>query len=102
MYRDRRFGCPQCGESLVQYDARDKWRCAKCGGVLVAGAELERELGEQGRELVLETRTGLRETRPCPYCHEPMTGFWLDDVSLDRCDKDGLVWFDRGELGRAR
>jgi Zn-finger nucleic acid-binding protein len=28
--------------------------------------------------------------------------FALGTLTLDRCVADGLVWFDRGELGRLR
>ena len=40
--------------------------------------------------------------RPCPRCAEPMEVFALGTLTLDQCVTDGLVWFDRGELGRLR
>jgi Zn-finger nucleic acid-binding protein len=102
-YRDPVRACPHCGTELVAIRAtRDKWRCPSCSGILVGGTELERELGTHGRELVFETKTGVRATRPCPSCKEPMTAFDLLGIELDRCDRDDLYWFDRAELGRAR
>jgi Zn-finger nucleic acid-binding protein len=35
-------------------------------------------------------------------CHEPMTLYLLSGIEIDRCATDGAIWFDRGELGRAR
>jgi Zn-finger nucleic acid-binding protein len=99
-YREVPRLCPQCGIELLQLDAgREKWRCQQCGGILVGASELEREV--RG-DLVLDTVTGARDTRPCPLCREPMTGYRLVGIELDRCATDGAVWFDRGELGRAR
>lgn len=99
-YRDQPLLCPQCGEALVAV-ARDrsKWRCSKCGGILVGADEIELEVGG---ELELETITGVRDTRPCPLCHEAMAYFTLFGIEIDRCATDGAIWFDRGELGRAR
>jgi ribosomal protein S27AE len=79
---------------------RAKWRCGSCGGILVGAQELEREIGDRG--LTLETVTGVRTTRHCPRCGEPMTAYLLFGIEIDRCGADGAVWFDRGELGRAR
>jgi Zn-finger nucleic acid-binding protein len=101
-YREAPRTCPQGGEELVQRPDRDKWNCPQCGGILVGASELERELGALGLEVLLETVTVQRSTRPCPRCREPMTAFVLYGISLDRCSIDGCVWFDRGELGRVR
>ena len=78
---------------------RAKWRCRQCGGILVGAEEIEMEVGG---ELTLETVSGVRDTRPCPLCHEPMAYYSLLGIEIDRCATDGAIWFDRGELGRAR
>jgi Zn-finger nucleic acid-binding protein len=101
-YRDAPRLCPQGGEELVQRRDRDKWSCPGCAGILVGASELERELDELGLEVLLDTVTSQRSTRPCPQCREPMTAFVLHGIVLDRCSVDGCVWFDRGELGRVR
>lgn len=99
-YREQIKPCPLCGVELIAVGrGRAKWRCGTCGGILVGAEELEREVGG---ELVLDTVTGIRDTRPCPMCHEPMTAYGLFGIEIDRCATDGAIWFDRGELGRAR
>lgn len=100
MYRDLAYQCPQCGIELVRDDARDKWRCKGCDGVLLAAQELEDELGPFGKPLVDEARNGRTSHRPCPACTKPMTSFDLAPLQLDRCAEDGLVWFDHDELRR--
>ena len=104
MYRDPIRRCPRCGHDLVQHDARDKWRCKICQGVLVGPAELAIELGESGEALAeaadpagatLDAKLG------CPACDGPMRRFLIDDIEVDRCARHG-VWFDGGELGRIR
>lgn len=106
MYRDQIRRCPQCGHDLVPYDAREKWRCKSCQGVLVAPSELAIELGEVGDALA---ETGDPSGPPadarlgCPVCAEPMRRFLIDDIEIeiDRCGGHG-VWFDGGEIGRIR
>jgi Zn-finger nucleic acid-binding protein len=101
-YRDAPMLCPHCGEELAEVAPdRAKWRCRSCGGILVGAEELEREVAPHG-EVILDTITGIRDTRPCPLCHEAMTAYVLYGIEIDRCGNDGGVWFDRGELGRAR
>jgi Zn-finger nucleic acid-binding protein len=104
MYRDQIRRCPQCGHDHVPYDAREKWRCKSCQGVLVAPSELAIELGEVGDALAetddppgppADARLG------CPVCAEPMRRFLIDDIEIDRCGGHG-VWFDGGEIGRIR
>ncbi len=103
MYRDRPMRCPQCGVDLVAIDTRDKWRCKQCVGVLVGIQQVELELGEGGRRTIFATAQAQRDgTRPCPACHQPMEPIRLVGIEIERCVADGYVWFDRGELGRAR
>jgi Zn-finger nucleic acid-binding protein len=105
IYRDHTLACPECGVELVAHDTRRKWRCKQCSGVLAGVFEIERDLGEQNRHLLLrapQTRAGMR---PCPACRVPMQPVRIADdpaIEVDRCIDDGLVWFDRGELGRIR
>jgi len=102
-YRDDPFRCPECGTELHRYEARDKWRCKTCVGALASLAELAVEIGEAGPAVIHHEATSATATvRPCPRCTEPMEVFALGTLTLDRCVADGLVWFDRGELGRLR
>lgn len=93
-YRDGRMPCPECGVELTRYEGRDKWRCMSCAGALLGQAELQIELPAQ--DAVSE------RPRACPMCKTEMRAVQLGDLMLDRCARDGLVWFDRGELGKLR
>lgn len=107
-YRDRAIQCPRCGLELVRGDERDRWRCGKCKGVLLAVSEVVRELVTAAPDLVpadgiggLPT-LGRRTTAPlitCSLCGAPMEPVFLGGVEVDRCYHDDMVWFDRGELG---
>ena len=93
-YRSVDMACPECGTPLVQYEGRDKWRCTACGGAL-AGAS----------ELVLDWANppaSASRARACPQCGGEMFPFFVEGIELDRCAKDALIWFDRGELGKLR
>ena len=35
----------------------------------------------------------------CPTCGDEMRSFAVNDLLLERCERDGYVWFDGGELG---
>ena len=86
--------CPACGTPLTQYEGRDKWRCADCGGVLVGTDEVD---------LVMATpKTSDDRKRPCPHCGRDMFAFEIETLTLDRCEDDRVMWFDLGELGRLR
>ena len=102
-YRDDAFRCPECSTELHRYEARDKWRCKTCVGALTSLAELAVEVGDSGVEVIRNgTASATATARPCPRCTEPMQVFALGTLTLDWCVADGLVWFDRGELGRLR
>jgi hypothetical protein len=104
MYRDPIRRCPRCGLDLIQYDARDKWRCKSCQGALVGPSELAIEIGESG-QAIAEARdpaSGSGDARiGCPMCEAGMRRFLIDDIEVDRCAEHG-VWFDGGELARIR
>lgn len=102
MYREHSLPCPQCGVPLAALDSRAKWRCKQCVGVLVGVAQIEIELGQDGRRTIFATAHAERAgTRPCPACREPMEPIRLVGIEIERCVADGYAWFDRGELGRA-
>ena len=97
-YRDRGMSCPRCGVDLAQYPKREKWRCRDCGGVLAGLDEMPPPIAE------IEWPTAKRaRARPvslkCPVCARDMHRFSVVGVELDRCELDGYVWFDSGELG---
>ncbi len=93
-YRELEMPCPECGTPLTQYDGREKWRCADCGGLLVGTEEVD---------LVMSTpKTSHDRKRPCPRCRRDMFAFELGPLTLDRCENDRVMWLDLGELGRLR
>lgn len=94
MYREAELPCPECGISLVAYPGRDKHRCVTCGGVLAGAGELAIELST-----ALASSRAARP-RSCPRCGGEMRAIDVGPLALDRCEADGAVWFDRGELGR--
>ena len=88
------MACPECGTPLARYEGRDKWRCTACGGALVGASEL-----------VLDDANPPASASPpraCPQCGGEMFPFFIEGIELDRCAKDSLIWFDRGELGKLR
>jgi PHP family Zn ribbon phosphoesterase len=96
MYRDREMACPRCAGKLVGYPARDKWRCAGCGGVLAGPDEVPPEVasGEP-------PRPSRRPDAPlgCPLCGVEMQRLVSAEIRIEHCTRDGLTWFDSGELG---
>ena len=93
-YREIDMACPECGTPLSQYEGRDKWRCKSCGGALVGATELTLDWANPPGAAA--------RARPCPRCRGDMFAFVVADVTLDRCARDGLMWFDRGELGKLK
>lgn len=93
-YRSVDMACPECGTPLVQYEGRDKWRCKSCGGALCGADELAL-LG------VLPLAAADRP-RSCAQCKGEMFPFTVVGVTIDRCGRCSLLWFDRGELGKLR
>ena len=99
------LACAACGGALLRYGTRDKWRCTRCAGALVGVEELGVELGMVGGDTVARAPREsvlLEKEVACPACKKPMDRLVLARVAIDRCKLDGLVWFDRGELGRVR
>lgn len=95
-YRDRRMSCPRCGVELVGYPEREKWRCRDCVGVLAGPNEMPIQL------TTVDWPTAKRRTHEplgCPACGDEMQPFSVGDLKLERCERDGYVWFDGGELG---
>lgn len=93
-YREVDLACPECGTPLAQYEGRDKWRCKGCGGALVGASELVLDWANPPASAA--------RPRRCPKCRAEMFPFFIEDIELDRCAKDALIWFDRGELGKLK
>ena len=93
-YRSVAMACPECGTPLEQYEGRDKWKCTRCGGALVGATELSLDWAHPPGAPA--------RARSCPRCAREMFAFELERITLDRCARCGLVWFDRGELGKLR
>jgi Zn-finger nucleic acid-binding protein len=94
-YRDRLdLPCPRCGVPLARYEQRDKWKCPQCVGVLLGEGELA--VDAPG---LLEPDDAAANGPPCPVCAKQMQPILAEDVELDRCVADRVVWFDSAELG---
>jgi Zn-finger nucleic acid-binding protein len=94
--------CPHCGVQLAAFEeARPKWRCRSCGGTLVGGEELQFEVAS-ATPVELAPRMPIRPPLACPICGDPMIACAIHDVPAERCERDRCVWFERGDLGRAR
>ena len=90
-YRDPRLSCPRCSIELTTGTAR--WQCAQGRGVLLARDKLAS---------VALTASAVDAPVGCPACGERMAQFRVVGVALECCKRDGLVWFDGGELGFLR
>lgn len=110
--RDKSMECPRCGERLVRYEQRDKWRCKTCFGALVGIEQLAVEVGAAAADIVDGAQDPERPAiHPCPVCAFPMTPYTVagaaaaggrGGIELDRCVEDRVVWFDTGEIGKVR
>lgn len=112
MYRDPGVTCPRCNLGLQGRRRRDIWRCAQCGGVHLAVAELEHllrlvalDLGSDFTDKVLAAAR--REDTPsedtslsCPTCKRRLRRLVLGRIPALRCSASGELWFDGEDLGR--
>ena len=107
-YRDRPITCPRCRVQLQRHDAHDRWRCARCYGIVVGVPEIVRELlviapdllPPEGVAGILTRARRSATTLTCPACGAPMEPVFLGGVDVDRCYHDQLIWFDDLELDR--
>jgi Zn-finger nucleic acid-binding protein len=97
--------CPRCKSELVAR-GDDRWRCPRCKGAAVRGAQLVSELRRVAPDLVPPDEdspimTDARRTQEprltCPLCTDPMEPVLFAHVDLDRCYRDHLFWFDDHE-----
>ena len=109
IYRDQRLSCPRCRAELERRTRRDAWRCRTCGGAAVELATLLRTLHHLAPELVprggidgvfTPARRSAGRKLPCAACGRAMRPVSLQDVELDRCHDDDLIWFDAQALDR--
>jgi Zn-finger nucleic acid-binding protein len=106
-YRRMETQCITCKVPMVEertpyggsYD-----RCPTCASIWMEVAVfldlLHREQPKLKVEELMEHNDGTPR-RPCPRCGEKMSIAWLEILQLDQCLEHG-VWFDQGELDRAR
>ena len=98
--RDEFATCPDCAVALQAYGRR--FGCDQCGGTLVSGAELLELLSafdtKQTRTLEWP-RVDHPSRRRCPCCEAMMVGGRMEGVPIERCVEHG-VWFDHGELAK--
>src|SRR5262249_48882872 len=105
-FRDRPITCPRCRLDLMRIDARDDWRCARCGGALLGTRTLVAELlavapDLRGGSSLHDVHTIGRhaaELLPCGVCGADMEAVFLGAVEVDRCRDDAVLWLDAGEL----
>jgi Zn-finger nucleic acid-binding protein len=111
IYRDRPVRCPRCLLDIARDEARERWRCERCAGLLLSVAEVAKELVEVAPDLVPEggvfglATIGRRSAEPplwCGVCAGAMEPVFLGGVEIDRCCHDQLIWFDPSELSRVR
>lgn len=101
-YRERPLSCPRCSVELVGYPSREKWRCRSCAGVLAGPEELPVELAVL--DDVRDRKRRATASIGCPACGTTMQQMRVLklDIDIERCTRDGYVWFDAGELGALR
>lgn len=108
-YRDRPLDCPRCKRELGRAGATERWDCASCGGALYGVGEVAQVLVAIAPELapdghVVDVPTlGRRSGEPllvCSICGDSLEPVFLGGIDVDRCYRDQVIWFDRGELAR--
>ena len=71
---------------------------------LVERAKEDIYFAERDRELMAKLRANLRKVENtaidlcCPKCAGHLESYTFEGFALDRCDKCGGIWMDRGEL----
>lgn len=112
MYRDTGVTCPRCNLGLQGRRRRDIWRCAQCGGVHLAAAELEHllrlvalDMGADFTDKVLaaarsEATPSEETSLLCPTCKRRLRRLVLSGIPALRCSASGELWFDGEDLGR--
>ena len=95
-YRDHALVCPRCEVELVA-SSGEKWQCRECVGVLAGPDEIPPELASIATP---HRRAGA--PIGCPACGTAMEQLHIAHIDVERCTRDGYVWFDAGELGYVR
>jgi len=100
--------CVACGQPLItcEYDQLEIDYCTSCGGIWLDHGELSLILNDSGAgegQLLALTGEGpaTASRRKCPICSKKMEQVALAETggpTLDRCERDHGIWFDRGEL----
>ncbi|MCB9558873.1 MAG: hypothetical protein H6709_00620 [Kofleriaceae bacterium] len=109
-FRDLTPSCPRCRVDLARVTTvRDGWACRRCDGALLGVGDVIDLLLEVAPELmptsgaVRDLRTvprGRAEPLPCGLCGAAMDPVFLGGAEVDRCDHDGVLFFEDGELAR--
>ena len=100
--------CPSCSHPLIilELDDVEIDYCTKCEGIWLDSGELELLLEDSARKdkLLASFRpfSGNKEKkRKCPICSKKMEKVLVDSekkITLDRCENNCGLWFDKGEL----
>lgn len=98
--------CPTCATDLERFSrplpeggAVETEMCLDCGGLWLDDACLATTFPEllSGMRR-LERREADEATRSCPACEMDMSGFILEGLALDACDRCLGVWVDSREI----
>ena len=71
---------------------------------LVERAKEDIDFAERDRELMAKLKAKLQKVEKsaidlcCPKCADHLESYTFEGFALDRCDKCGGIWMDRGEL----
>ncbi|MFN0249404.1 MAG: zf-TFIIB domain-containing protein [Kofleriaceae bacterium] len=105
IYRTTSRSCPRCATRLVDHP-KERWACERCGGVWIGDLDIRELVYALAPDLDLSvtvfeyTTRPTRAPLPCPECADPLRPVRFGGVALDRCDKDGRLWFDGEELAK--
>jgi Zn-finger nucleic acid-binding protein len=103
IYRTITRSCPRCATRLVDHP-KERWACERCGGVWIGDVDIRELVYALAPDLDLSvtvfeyTTRPTRAPMPCPACAGPLRPVRFGGVALDRCDRDGRLWFDAEEL----
>jgi Zn-finger nucleic acid-binding protein len=92
--------CPRDGEILSSNEVHGYryWRCERCHGFWIPGAELHRVMSEKGIAEVWMARRGERSPLQCPECRDECEEVLVDGCRLDVCCGCRGLWLDAGEV----
>lgn len=103
------MNCPFCKKPMITLEMGDVEidYCVGCRGIWLDRGELEllMDAPEKADQLLRSFRqdaTSTERPRRCPICDKRMAKILVGQghppLTIDRCERDHGLWFDRGEL----